>query len=77
VFSLVLNWNDLYWPMIVVRSAEIATPPLGILLFMSSEDGSDLSALMAFVILITTPVVFLFMLVQRRFVEGVTLSGFR
>lgn len=77
IFSLVSNWNDLYWPMIVVSRPEIATPPLGLLLFLNSEDGSDLGALMAFVVLITAPLLLVFLLAQRRFINGIALGGFR
>jgi len=77
IFSLVTNWNDLYWPMIVVRSPEIATPPLGLLMFLSSEDGSDLGALMAFVVMITAPLLIVFLMAQRRFISGIALTGFR
>ena len=37
IFSVVSHWNDLFWPLIAIRSPELNTPPLGILAFRSAE----------------------------------------
>ena len=75
IFSVVANWNDLFWPLIVLTDTALATPPLGILFFRDQEAGSDYGALMAGTTIITAPLVIVFLLAQRRFIEGITLSG--
>lgn len=70
IISLVAHWNDLYWPSIVVTSAEHATPPFGVMLFQTQEAGTEYGALMAGSLLIAMPLVAAFLLLQRRFVEG-------
>ena len=37
IFSIVQHWNDLFWPLIVITSTEMATPPLGIMFFRNEE----------------------------------------
>lgn len=77
IFSVVAHWNDLFWPLIVVTRAELATPPLGVIFFKSAEAGSDYGALMAATTLITLPMVALFLFAQRRFIEGITMTGLK
>ena len=75
IFSLVWNWNDYLWPLIVIRTRDLATPPLGVVFFRSEEAGSDWGPLMAGTVVITAPLVVAFLLAQRRFIEGITLTG--
>jgi multiple sugar transport system permease protein len=77
IFSVVAHWNDLFWPLIVVTDTSMATPPLGILFFRDEEAGSDYGALMAGATIVTAPLVLAFLLAQRRFVEGMTMSGIK
>jgi multiple sugar transport system permease protein len=77
VFSIVAHWNDLYWPMIVVTSAELATPPLRILAFRDTESGGNYGALMASAAIVTAPLVLAFLLARRAFVRGITMTGVR
>lgn len=75
IFSVVAHWNDLYWPMIVISETRLAPPPLGMMFFANAESGSDYGALMAGATLLTMPLVLVFLLARRRFIEGLTMSG--
>ena len=77
IFSVVAHWNDLFWPLIVVTDGRYATPPLGLLFFRSAEAGDDYGALMAATLIITLPLVVAFLLAQKRFVEGITMTGLK
>jgi multiple sugar transport system permease protein len=77
IFSVVAHWNDLYWPLIVVTNQAYATPPLGLLFFRAAEAGDDYGALMAATLIITLPLVAAFLLAQKRFVEGITMTGLK
>ncbi|CDZ32465.1 Binding-protein-dependent transport systems inner membrane component [Neorhizobium galegae bv. officinalis] len=77
IFSVVAHWNDLYWPLIVISNQTYATPPLGLLYFRAAEAGDDYGALMAATLIITTPLVAAFLLAQKRFVEGITMTGLK
>ncbi|CAH2394119.1 Sugar ABC transporter permease [Mesorhizobium prunaredense] len=74
VFSVTAHWNDLYWPLIVVNVTEKMTAPLGLLNFQSAE-GVSYGPLMAAATIITSPLVCVFLLARRYFVEGVTMTG--
>jgi len=77
IFSVVAHWNDLFWPLIVVQKGDLYTPAMGILAFRSVEAGDDYGALMAAATMVTAPLVAAFLLAQRHFIEGVTMTGLK
>jgi multiple sugar transport system permease protein len=77
IFSVVAHWNDLYWPLIAISKTELATPPLGLLFFRAAEVGDDYGALMAATVVVTAPLVLLFLFAQRHFIEGITMTGLK
>lgn len=77
IFSVVSHWNDLFWPLIAVRSEELMPPPLGIMAFKNEEAGNDYGPLMAGATLVVAPLVIAFLAAQRWFVEGLTTGGMK
>ncbi|WP_237153885.1 carbohydrate ABC transporter permease [Oryzibacter oryziterrae] len=76
IFSVTFHWNDLYWPMIAIRSADMAPPTLGLLFFRSQGGGGDsFGPLMACATLVTAPLILVSLVAQRKFVQGVTMTG--
>jgi multiple sugar transport system permease protein len=71
LFSFYIHWNDYLWPLLVVRSAELRTPPLALAVFQQVETGFEFGKLAAGAVVITFPVVLAFLLAQRRFVQGI------
>ena len=74
---MVAHWNDLFWPLIVVSQGDLATPALGVLYFRTQEAGDDFGALMAAAVVTTAPLVLAFLVAQRRFIEGITMTGLK
>lgn len=72
VFSVFTHWNDYLWPLLVARSPDVATPPLALAVFQQADIGFDYSALAAGAVIVTAPVVILFLIAQRRFVQGMS-----
>ncbi len=78
IFSVTAHWNDYFWPRIVVTGdRSLFTPPLGLREFKGDADGDNFGPMMATAVVIVTPLVIAFLLAQRRFVEGITLSGMK
>jgi multiple sugar transport system permease protein len=67
----------MFWPLIVVTRGELYTPALGVLYFRSEEAGDDYGALMAAATIVTAPLVLAFLFAQRRFIEGITMTGLK
>lgn len=72
VFSVFVHWNEYLWPLLIARSPELRTPPLALAVFQQGEIGYDYSALAAGAAIVTAPVVILFLVAQRRFVQGMS-----
>jgi len=75
MISLIAHWNDLLWPSVVVTSGAKATPPFGVMLFQVQEIGSDYGPLLAGAIMIAAPLLLVFILTQRRFLDALTWTG--
>jgi multiple sugar transport system permease protein len=78
IFSVVAHWNDYYWPRIVITGdKDLMTPPLGLRMFKSDLDGNEYGPMMAAATVIVAPLVVAFLLAQRRFIEGITMTGMK
>jgi multiple sugar transport system permease protein len=76
VITALAAWNMYLWPLIVVQSKELRPLTLVIAQF-SGQMSSELHILMAAVTLSLLPIFLLYLLGQRFFVEGVTMSGIK
>ncbi|SDU82223.1 multiple sugar transport system permease protein [Microlunatus sagamiharensis] len=74
--SLLGSWNDFAWPLIALQDNRLFTLPIG-LLYLQGQFGPDYGATMAFALINVTPMVVLFLLFQRYFVQGFARSGIR
>jgi multiple sugar transport system permease protein len=78
IFSVVAHWNDYFWPRIVITgNQDLFTPPLGLREFRGGADGSDWGPMMATATVIVTPLIVAFLLAQKKFIGGITLSGMK
>lgn len=75
IFSVTAHWNDLYWPLIVITSQELMTPPLGMAVFADPEIGSNFGVLMAAATIITVPLMLIYVVMQKQFIRGITGTG--
>jgi len=73
--SFIWNWNEFFWPLIAVQEEHLMTPPLGIAFFSNAEAGTSFGPLMAAATVVTAPLALAFLLAQRAFIEGVTMTG--
>jgi multiple sugar transport system permease protein len=76
LFHFMYNWNDLLWPLIVNQDQARQTLPAGLALFMG-QHVVEFGILMAASVLALIPVVLFFLVIQRRFVEGIATTGIR
>lgn len=72
VYSVFIHWNDFMWPLLVARSTDLRTPPLALSIFQDVESGADYPALAAGAVIVTIPMVMLFLFAQRHFVRGMS-----
>ncbi|MBC7299249.1 MAG: carbohydrate ABC transporter permease, partial [Demequina sp.] len=71
VLSVFTHWNDYLWPLLVARDPSLYTPPLALSIFQQAETGTAYGELAAAAMLVTLPIVVLFIVAQRKFVTGI------
>lgn len=76
LFTFLGAWNDYLGPLIYLSSAENYTLSLGLASF-NSQYGSFPGQLMAVTTVMTLPILVLFFLTQRTFIQGMTTSGIK
>ncbi len=78
-FTFMASWNNFMWPLLVTESVEKKTLPIGLAYFQEVYQYTqpDWAMLMAGSLLVTIPVILVFVFNQRFFVEGIKLSGIK
>jgi ABC-type glycerol-3-phosphate transport system permease component len=76
VFTFREAWDMYIWPLIIVSKDSLRTLPLAISLFMSNY-GTAWDQLMAIAVLGTLPMILLFFLLQRAFIQGIAVTGLK
>lgn len=72
------SWNNFLWPLVVIRTEELQTIPVGLTAFTQAHTREPQWAVaMAVSSLATLPVALLFIFFQRYFIEGIILSGMK
>ena len=69
------RWNDYFWPLIMTNSTAMRTLPVGLVFLRSSEGSVEWNVVMAAATFVIMPVIVLFVVLQKYFVQGVLSSG--
>ncbi len=74
IFTAVFAFKDLMWPMIVCTNASTTTLSAG-LAKMQGQYGSEYPTMMAAATLAVLPMIIIYVIFQKQFVEGIATSG--
>jgi multiple sugar transport system permease protein len=77
MFSLMGVWNDFLGPLIYLQRPEDFTLALGLQNFQSQHGGTPWNQLMAASVMVILPVLMLYFLAQKTFIEGIATSGLK
>lgn len=77
LFTFMGAWNDFLGPLIYLQHPEQYTLALGLQVFQSTHGGTEWNLLMAASLLILTPVIVLFFLAQKTFIQGIATTGMK
>ena len=76
LFAFIGEWNDLFKPLIFTTRPELRTVQLALAEFQEQFTNSW-QLLMAAVVIATVPIVLLFLLGQKQFIQGVASTGIK
>jgi multiple sugar transport system permease protein len=74
IFTFQSTWNDFLAPLIYLHDQSKYTVSLGLSFFRSNYDV-QWAYLMAASLTVTLPIILVFFLAQKTFIEGITLTG--
>ena len=72
--TMIVSWNDLLVPLVVLNSDKLWTLPLGTMQFQG-QYGQDLSLVSAFVLLSAVPTLIFYLIAERQIVSGLTAGA--
>jgi multiple sugar transport system permease protein len=75
VFVFLWHWNDFLWPLVANTQSSMYTLTVG--LASLNEEQTSLAVTMAGALITFLPIFVIFLLMQRYFVRGVTMSGIK
>jgi ABC-type glycerol-3-phosphate transport system permease component len=74
IFSFIGHWNDFLAPLIFLNTEDKFTVALGVNMFFG-EYQVHMDLVMAYSVMVTLPIVMVFFVFQRYFVQGIALTG--
>lgn len=78
VFAFMGTWTDLIWPLLIARSEQMRTLELGLAYFNARPNAflqPNWPLLMAGSVVVMLPVLIVYIVAQRYFIQGIALSG--
>jgi ABC-type glycerol-3-phosphate transport system permease component len=76
IFLFMWSWSDFLWPLVVLNSEHMKPLEVGILGF-SDINNPEYVKMMAASTVAVAPIIAFFLLMQRQFIKGVTMSGLK
>jgi len=77
LFAFMGNWNSYLWPLIITTRQDLRTLQIGLRYFVSQEGGTQWGLFMAAAVMVSLPVIVIYFLVQKSFVEGIATTGLK
>lgn len=74
IVTFLATWNDFVWPLVILTDESRYTLPVA-LASLIGEHVPDTELMMAGAVITVLPVLVLFLLLQKQYVEGITLGG--
>jgi len=75
LISVVVHWNDYFWPLIITETPDVRTLAIGLGMFVQQESGADWTFLMAGTMFIVMPLLIFFLINQRVFIESLMVKS--
>lgn len=76
VFAFMASWNSFLWPLVVIRSPELMTLPLG-LSTLHGQFTTEWNVVMAGSVVSIIPIAVIYLLAQRHIVDGIAHTGIK
>jgi ABC-type glycerol-3-phosphate transport system permease component len=75
IFSFMGNWNELFLAMVILKNPRLRTLPIAIMNFSGMWGYLDYPRLFAAIVIISLPVVIVYIIFQKQFIKGLTAGA--
>lgn len=76
LFAFLGHWRSYTWPLIVTNKIELRTLPIG-LKYLVQETSSEYQVMMAASLMAIVPILIVYMLSEKQFVQSITMTGLK
>ncbi|MEW9552572.1 carbohydrate ABC transporter permease [Nonomuraea sp. NPDC050783] len=77
ILTFLGSWNNFLWPLVAGQSESMYTLPVALSLYSTGQYATDYGTLLSGAVLIITPILALFVALQRYFVQGIATVGLK
>jgi multiple sugar transport system permease protein len=78
ILTFLSSWNSFLWPLVVAQTQEHYTLPVALALFSKNQQVTpNYGLLLAGATVVVVPVLIVFLVFQRRFIEGIATTGIK
>jgi multiple sugar transport system permease protein len=78
ILTFLGSWNNFLWPLVVAQTQEHYTLPVALALFSKNQQTiPNYGLLLAGATVVVVPVLIVFLIFQRRFIEGIATTGIK
>ena len=77
ILTFLSSWNNFLWPLVTSQTEDKYTLPVALSLYSTRQNSTNYGILLSGAVLVITPIVILFVALQRYFVQGVAMTGIK
>lgn len=77
IITFLGSWNNFLWPLVVATTEDKYTLPVALALYSTGQNQTDYGLLLAGAVVVVVPVLVVFLILQRHFVQGVAMTGIK
>ena len=77
ILTFLSSWNNFLWPLVVAQNEETYTLPVALALYSVGQNSTQYGLLLAGATVVVLPILVVFLVFQRRFIEGIATTGIK
>jgi len=77
ILTFLGSWNNFLWPLVVAQSDLVYTLPVALALYSTGQNSTQYGLLLAGATVVVLPMLLVFLVFQRRFIEGIATTGIK
>jgi multiple sugar transport system permease protein len=77
ILTFLGSWNNFLWPLVVGQTEDKYTLPVALALYSTGQNSTNYGLLLAGATVVILPILVVFLVFQKRFIEGIATTGLK